>query len=478
MPYSLGIDLGTSSIKVSILDLATGKCLRSATSPASGEMEIIARNRGWAEQNPMDWLENFHRACQQINLDEIRSDIRCVGIAYQMHGMVLCDGDLNPTCNSIIWCDDRAIEKGQEIRAAVGDEYCRNNLLNAPGNFTLSKLKWVQEMSPQALSAAKYMMLAGDWLAARLTNVPATSASGLSEMIAWDFAENRLSNEIFSASNLPSELIPDLVPTFGASGQWGNIPITYRAGDQPNNALAVGACGIGDAAANAGTSGVIFAVSERAEPGLGEAFNRFLDVNGRIGSLLCINGMASSYQWLRRTVFPNLTYSEMSTMAAESPAGSKGLIFSPFGQGAERMFGNRSLSAGFYNINYQQHGPAELARSVLEGTAFALAYGVHQMVKSGIPLTRVRAGNANMFLSEIFAQTFSEVSGLPVQLVESDGSVGAAMGAAFGLGTWNSSDLQRVPQPVSTVEPGSKPDEAINAAFRHWSRSIEQQLSS
>lgn len=485
MPSYLGLDLGTSSIKAAIWNSDTGKVEATAQSPLDGELPILSPQPGWAEQSPETWWQHCVAAICALPLG-LRAQVEAIGVSYQMHGLVLVDSALASFRNAIIWCDSRAAESGAEIGLALGEVYCSRALRNSPGNFTAAKLKWVAENEPLLLSRARYAMLPGDYIALRLIGEASTTASGVSEMILWDFEKGDVAWPGLEQCGAPSSILPPLVPTFGPQGELlasvashlglkAGIPITYRAGDQPNNALALGCLDDGDVAATAGTSGVVYGVASslQIEPG---KFNTFLHVNHSAerpsyGLLLCLNGCGSLYRWLRQDMFGGrYSYEDMNALAAQAPPGSDGLLIYPFGNGAERILAGplRNPGASFVGLDFARHGAGHLCRAAQEGIAFALRYGM----ESGISASRIRAGNANLFQSPVFAQTFANLTGASVEIWDTDGASGAARGAAIGAGLFpNMADAFKGIDVVARYEP--KENERLESEFEKWKCALD-----
>ena len=448
---TMGIDIGSSFVKVAIYDLETGECRANSQAPES-EMPIISINPGWAEQSPEMWWTNTKDAIgQAINkIGTSATAIGAIGITYQMHGLVCIDKNGNALGNSIIWCDSRAVETGNQLARQLGKEYCHEHLLNFPGNFTASKLQWVMDHEPELFEKIHHVMLPGDYIGYRLTGEINTTIGGLSEGIFWDFQEDRVSEKLLRASGISEELLPNIVPTFGEQGRLmpaiaselgltSGIPISYRAGDQPNNAFSLNVLNPGEVAATAGTSGVVYGVTDRLISDPLSRINTFAHVNHtqktpRYGVLLCINGTGILNAWLRKNVANGADYSRMNEDAAKTPAGSEGLMILPFGNGAERMLQNRETGCQIIGLNFNRHGQAHLYRAGLEGLAFAFRYGIEVMKDAGLNPVAIRAGNANMFLSPLFRQTLADVCNVTIDIYSANGSIGAALGAAVGTG--------------------------------------------
>ena len=455
MIYTLGIDVGSSSVKVSLLNITNGNCAASAYYPAE-EMPITAIRSGWAEQDPQDWWENTKLALSTVlkQAQVSKEAIKGIGISYQMHGLVALDKEGNVVRPSIIWADSRAVKIGNKAFEELGADYCLNSCLNSPGNFTASKLKWVKENEPEKFESIHKIMLPGDYIAYRLTGEMQTTISGLTEGIMWNFKRNELARELFDYYGFSSDLIPTVVGTFseqaGVSvnvakelGLAPNTPVSYRAGDQPNNAFSLNVLEPGEVAANGGTSGVVYGIGNKALPDKQSRVNTFAHVNhtheqNRLGVLLCINGTGILNSWLRRNVSIGMSYPEMNDIALKAPVGTDGLLIYPFGNGAERVLGNANPGAEIKGLNFNIHNQTHVLRAAQEGIAYSFRYGVDIMRNMGIEAKIVRAGKTNMFLSPLFTQTMSNVIDAKIELYDTDGALGAARGAAIGAGLYSS----------------------------------------
>jgi xylulokinase len=487
----LGIDIGTSSVKVSVVDAETQKVIASAQYPDE-ESPIIALQPGWAEQSPELWWEQTQRAIELCHKTALYNpaDIAAIGIAYQMHGLVLVDKEQQVLRNSIIWCDSRAVETGDNAFKAIGEGHCLSHLLNSPGNFTASKLAWVKNNEPEIYERIDKFMLPGDFISMRLTGETTTSVSALSEGIFFDFLNNRLSDDVIDYFGFDKALFPAIKPVFSAHGYLlpvlaqklklkPGIPVSYKAGDQPNNALSLNVLNPGEVAATAGTSGVIYGVSDQLTYDPQSRVNTFAHVNyteqhKRLGVLLCINGVGSLYRWTKNTFGTSQSYLQLNNKAAEAPAGSEGLRILPFGNGAERMLNNKQIGAHFHNINLNIHTQAHVIRAVQEGIAFAFRYGLDIMRENGMDPTVIRAGKNNLFLSPLFTETFVNITGVPVELYKNDGSAGAALGAGIGARIFSSAKQAFEHfHPVQLVEPAAN---HLEPAYREWKTLLEKHL--
>ncbi|OUX36640.1 MAG: carbohydrate kinase [Kiritimatiellaceae bacterium TMED266] len=454
MGYCLGLDVGSSSVKASLLDASTGACVGSAFYPKS-EQQIDSPQPGFAEQDPAAWYASAKSAIRDAMAvaQAAPNEVQAIGIAYQMHGLVCVDAQQRVLRPAIIWCDSRAVPYGEAAFEALGADTCLSRLMNSPGNFTASKLAWVKEHEPEIFAKIDKIMLPGDWLAMRLTGEVTTTASGLSEGILWDFKEEEPASLLMDYFGFDAELLPQVVPTFGEQGTLcaeaandlglaAGTPISYRGGDQPNNAFSLNVLRPGEIAATAGTSGVVYGVTDRKQVDPHSRVNTFAHVNHtatetRLGVLLCINGTGILNAWTRR-LLSDVSYEQMNALAADVDAGSDGLCFLPFGNGAERVLMNRNVGAQLAGLDLNRHDRRHICRAVQEGIVFSFMYGMEIMAETGMPLSTIRAGDANMFMSDIFSASLANISGAHIELYDTDGALGAARGAGVGAGIFSS----------------------------------------
>ncbi len=491
--YSLGLDIGSSSIKVSLMDVATGACVASATNP-SPEMPIDALQSGWAEQSPEMWWKYIKMGIEQIAQKVDISKVASIGISYQMHGLVVVDKDGEPLRKAIIWCDSRAVEIGKQAYEELGEELCKESLLNSPGNFTASKLKWVKENEPEIFSKIYKIMLPGDYIAYRLSGAMSTTDTGLSEGILWDFKKNERADFVAENYGIPTDMFCEAGEAIGIQARTSaaieaelgikeGTPIAYRAGDQPNNAFSLNVMAPGEIAATGGTSGVVYGVIDEPKGDPKFRVNPFLHVNhtadaARYGVLLCINGTGIANAWVRRNFASHLSYDQMNEMAASAPVGSGGVVLLPFGNGAERVLENRYTKFALAGVDLTIHSLAHVLRATQEGIAFSFRYGIDVMRTMGLEPNIIRAGEANLFLSPLFRQTLSTLCGARIELYNTDGALGAARGGALGAGLYASREEAFASlEKVSTILPIEEDRQALEEAYQMWKEQIEKQLS-
>ncbi|MBI9036889.1 MAG: carbohydrate kinase [Bacteroidales bacterium] len=492
--YFIGYDIGSSSVKASIIEGHSGKCLATSFFPKK-EMKISSPQPGWAEQNPKDWWKNLKLATREILISSgiSTSDIKAIGISYQMHGLVLLDKNDKVLRPSIIWCDSRASKIGEDAFQKIGKEKCLSRLLNSPANFTASKLKWVKENEPNTFEKINKILLPGDYIAYKLTGEKNTTVSGLSEGMFWDFEKNEIADFLLIFYGIEKNLFPETIPTFSNQGRIckkaakelgldNDTLLCYRAGDQPNNAFSLNVLNPGEIAATAGTSGVIYGISNEVKYDPLSRINTFAHVNHsskqkRLGVLLCINGTGILYSWAKNNIGNNIfDYEEMNVLADQITVGSEELIVLPFGNGAERIIENRNIFSQIHGLNFNLHKKEHVFRAIQEGIVFSLFYGMKIMEEAGIEIKVIRAGNANMFLSKVFRETLANLSGATIELFDTEGSVGAARGAGIGYGFYkNYGEAFKSFKKINVIEPVVN-NQAYSDSYNKWLNVLEKEL--
>lgn len=491
--YLLGYDIGSSSVKASLVDAETGKTVASDFYPKT-EAEIVSVKPGWAEQRPEQWWDCLKNVTASVLAESLvtPADIKAIGISYQMHGLVLVDKNHNALRPAIIWCDSRAVPYGEKAFEAIGEEKCLSHLLNSPGNFTAAKLAWVKDNEPETFEKIYKIMLPGDYIAMRLTDRICTTESGLSEGMFWDFKENRVADFLLEYFGFSEDIIPEIVPTFSIQGRVTaavaaelglaeGTPVSYRAGDQPNNALSLNVFNPGEIASTAGTSGVVYGVNGEVSYDKLSRVNTFAHVNHtaenpRLGILACINGTGILNSWIKRTVAPEgISYAEMNDVAAQAPIGCAGVSVIPFGNGAERVLQNSEVGCSIHGVNFLTHNKSHIIRAAQEGIVFSFMYCMEIMQALGMDIRKIRAGHANMFLSPLFRNTLAGVSGATIELYNTDGSVGAAKGAGMGAGIYrDNNEAFASLEKIEVIEPVAADESAYRDAYAMWKQRLEQ----
>lgn len=489
--YLLGFDVGSSSVKASLVNAESGKCVASAFFPEQ-EAPIMAVKAGWAEQEPQMWWDNLKLALQKVMSDSgVQADeIKAIGISYQMHGLVCVDKYHQVLRPSIIWCDSRAVPYGEKAFEEIGSEKCLSHLLNSPGNFTAAKLAWVKDNEPELFDQVYKFMLPGDYIAMRMSGEINTTVSGLSEGMFWDFKNHCVADFLMDYYGFDKSLVPDIVDTFSvqskvsaaAAEELGlneGTPITYRGGDQPNNALSLNVFNPGEIASTAGTSGVVYGVLGNVNYDKLSRVNTFAHVNHsvketRLGVLLCINGTGILNAWVKRNIAAaGINYQQMNDLASGVPIGSEGVVVLPFGNGAERMLQNEEVGCSISGLNFNKHNKSHIIRAAQEGIVFSFCYGMEIMQKMGMNINKIHAGKANMFLSPVFRDTLAGVSGATIELYDTDGSVGAAKGAGIGAGIYRDHDEAFATlEKLQVIEPDDTHRKEYLHAYAEWKEQL------
>ena len=493
--YLLGYDIGSSSVKASLVNAETGKCVSTAFYPKV-EAEIISHKQGWAEQRPDQWWGHLKQSTEAILKESgiNPKDIKAIGISYQMHGLVCIDKDRNVLRPAIIWCDSRGVPYGEKAFKEIGEEQCLSHILNSPGNFTATKLAWVKEHEPELFEKIDKILLPGDYIAMRLTDRVCTTISGLSEAMLWDFKTGDVADFLLEYLGFSRDIIPEIVPTFAVQGYVTaaaaadlglaeGIPVTYRAGDQPNNALSLNVFNPGEIASTAGTSGVVYGVNGEVNYDTKSRVNTFAHVNHtpgqtRLGIMACISGTGILNSWMKRNVAPEgISYAVMNDLAAKAPIGSEGVSILPFGNGAERVLQNREIGSSIHGVNFIRHGKHHLVRAAQEGIVFSFQYGIEIMEGLGMDVKKIHAGHANMFLSPLFRETLAGISGATIELYDTDGSVGAAKGAGIGAGIYaDNNEAFATLDRIEVIEPVAADRQAYVDAYNLWKERLEMYL--
>lgn len=484
--YLLGFDVGSSSVKASLVDADSGVCVASAFFPEC-EAPIKSVKAGWAEQEPQMWWDNVRMALRKVMADAAvgGESIKAIGISYQMHGLVCVDKNRQVLRDAIIWCDSRAVPLGERAFNALTPDRCLGHLLNSPGNFTAAKLAWVRENEPRVFEKIYKVMLPGDYIAMKFSGEINTTISGLSEGMFWDFKEKSVAGFLLDYYGIPEDILASVVPTFGiqcavskeAAEELNLVegtPISYRAGDQPNNALSLNVFNPGEIASTAGTSGVVYGVLGGIDYDAKSRVNTFAHVNytpetNRLGVLLCINGTGILNAWARRTIAPELGYAEMNELARQAPIGSDGISIIPFGNGAERVLENQETGCSIHGVNFIKHQRSHLLRAAQEGIVFSFCYGMEVMQQMGMDISKIHAGRANMFLSPLFRETLATTCGATIELYETDGSVGAAKGAGMGCGIYKDhNEAFATLKQLAVVQPDEAAKVRCLEAYARW----------
>ncbi len=238
----------------------------------------------------------------------------------------------------------------------------------------------------------------------------------------------------------------------------------------------------GEIASTAGTSGVVYGINGTVDYDSLSRVNNFAHVNHtadspRIGVMTCINGTGILNSWIKNNVAPEgISYAEMNLLAEKVPVGSEGVTILPFGNGAERVLHNREVGCSLYGVNFNIHNCNHIIRAAQEGIVFSFYYGMEIMKQIGLEIKRIHAGHANMFLSPVFRATLASVSGATIDLIDTDGAMGAAKGAGMGAGIYkDNNEAFGTLKTIEVVNPAKDRTPYIEA-YEKWKNYLEKEL--
>lgn len=488
MSYVIGIDVSTTATKAVLVDrggevVATG----------SSEYGYETPRPLWSEQSPSLWWEAVVVAIGQVLAEAgvDASQVEAVGLAGQMHGLVLLDARGEVLRPAILWNDQRTGAACDRIRAVVG----RERLIEIAGNdaltgFTAPKLVWVQEHEPDVIDRAAHVLLPKDYVRYRLTGELAMDKADGSGTLLFDVAARDWSSELVSALGFDPAWFP---PTFEGTAVTGGVtheaaaatglavgtPVVAGGGDQAANAVGVGAVSPGVAALSVGTSGVVFAATDRPviEPG-GRVHAFCHAVPDRWHLMGVMLSAAGSLRWFRDALAPGVDFETLSEEAGEAGPGSDDLLFLPYLTG-ERTPHPDPLARGAFVGLTVQHDRRHLVRAVLEGVAFGLRDGLDLMTASGMPSPPQLRASGGGVRSPVWRQILADVLGAEIALVNT--AEGAAFGAGIlaGIGAGWFADADEAAEAIVRVTPVAEPgpDAARYADLHQRYRSLYPALA-
>ncbi|MFL6335582.1 MAG: xylulokinase [Pyrinomonadaceae bacterium] len=452
----LGIDVGTGGSRALVVD-ESGRVVASATV----EHEPFASPRtGWAEQDARDWWRASEAAVREVlQADGVSAEeIACVGLTGQMHGAVLLDERDEPLRPSIIWCDVRTHEQCRALTEQVGAERLIQLVSNpALEGFTLPKMLWVREREPEVWGRVRSVLLPKDYVRLRLTGEKATDVADASGTLLFDVTHRKWSDEMLELAGLDRSLLPRAfesseitgrVSAEGAkaTGLLEGTPVVAGAGDQAAGAVGMGIVRPGAVSATIGTSGVVFAATDRPA----------LDPKGRVHTfchavperwhvLGVSQGAGLSLRWFRDQFGAGADdgrdpYERLGEEADTVPPGADGVLWAPYLMGERTPHLDPHARAALVGLN-ASHRRAHVVRAILEGVAFSLRDTFTIFEEMGVPVESIRLGGGGA-RSRVWRQIQADVYGREVELVEADegAAYGAALLAGVGGGAWTSVD--------------------------------------
>jgi xylulokinase len=440
----LGIDIGTGGTRAVLVN-SQGKLVASASAEHA---PFRSEYPGWAEQDPEDWWRAAQQAIREvIAISGARVD--AVGLTGQMHGAVMLDAEGHVLRPSLIWCDTRTDEECEWLHKTIGRERLIELTANpALPNFTLTKLLWVRKHQPEIFARIAHVLCPKDYVRYRLTGTYAMDVQEASGTLLLDVAHRRWSTEVAKAAGIPEAWLPQLFESpeicahisesaAAAIGLAAGTPVAAGAGDQGAGAVGMGILEPGAVSATIGTSGVVFAATgaPTRDP-LGRLHTFCHAVPGRWHVMGVTQAAGLSLRWLRDTIAPETSYDALTAEAAKVPAGSDGLLWTPYLLGERTPHLDSQARAAFVGLT-ANHTRGHLVRAVLEGVAYSLKDTFTLFTELGIPVKGVRLGGGGArgpLWREIQANVYGYTSDILV--AEEGAAFGAALLAGVGAQGW------------------------------------------
>src|SRR6059058_112615 len=454
--HVLGIDVGTGGTRAIIID-QSGRLFSAAT---EDHRPFASPQIGWAEQQPEDWWRAtcvaVRKALTSANLTG--KDIACVGFSGQMHGAVLIDERGNVVRPALIWCDVRTEKQCRDLTRALGLQRLIQLTCNpALPNFTLTKVLWVRENEPDNWNRVRHLLLPKDYVRFRLTGERATDMADASGTLLLDVSRRRWSSEMLDAAALEESLLPAVCESpevcakvsakgTAESGLPVGTPVVAGAGDQAAGAVGMGIVSPGTVSATIGTSGVVFAVTDRpALDSRGRVHTFCHAIPGRWHVMGVTQAAGLSLRWFRDTFTINSTgavtsYDHLTAEAAKIHPGSYGLLWTPYLMGERTPHLDGSARGALVGLT-ASHTRAHVVRAILEGVAFSLRDTFTLFQEMDVPVTNIRLGGGGA-RSPLWRQIQADIYGRAVEIVEAEegAAYGAAILAGVGAGLWPSVD--------------------------------------
>jgi xylulokinase len=475
----LGIDIGTSGSRSVVID-ENGKVIASATALHE---DFASPEIGWAEQNPDDWWrackETIAKVLQTVKADEISA----ISFSGQMHGSVFLDKADKVIRPALLWCDQRTEKQCDEITAKIGKERLIELVCNpAITGFTLPKMLWLRENEPEKWARVATVLLPKDYIRLKLSGDKASDVADSSGTLLFDVQNRKWSGEMLSAFSIDEAILPKVYESIEVTGRVSEsgasetglkigTPIIAGAGDNAAGAIGMGIVEVGKVSATIGTSGVIFAVSDKPR----------LDLQGRIHTLChampgrwhntgVTLSAGLSFKWFRENFGDGNSYDELVHEAEKVPSGSEGAIWLPYLMGERTPHLDANARAAFIGIT-ASHTKAHFTRAVLEGVAFSLRDSLEIFKESGVEISSIRLGGGGA-KSKLWRQIQADIYGKSVEIIEADegAAFGAAILAGVGVGAWKSVEeaCEKTIRVAETIEPNADSQETLNRNYEAY----------
>ena len=471
--YLLGFDVGSSSVKASLVNADSGKCVATAFFPEK-EAPIMAVKAGWAEQDPQMWWDNAKLSLKKIMVEAgaTAEEIKAIGISYQMHGLVCVDKNLKALRPSIIWCDSRAVPYGEKAFKDLGADQCLSHLLNSPGNFTAAKLAWVKENEPENFKKIKKIMLPKDYLAYKLSGTFCTDYSDASGMLLLDVKNRKWSKEMCDICGITEDMLPKLFDSFEKVGELKHdlaaelglrdgVVIAAGAGDNAAAAVGTGTVGNNKCNISLGTSGTIFMSSDSFAVDSNNALHSFDHADGHFHLMGCMLSAASCNKWWMDEILKTKDYAD--EQKGIDKLGENHVFFLPYLMGERSPWNNPNARATFTGITMDTTRE-DMTQAVLEGVAFATRdmYEVAKSIGVAPKRTMICGGGAK---SPLWRRMIANILNVEVDVpsCEEGPGMGGAMLAMVACGAYKS--VEEAAAAIVKVDKTEKPDPELVAKY-------------
>ena len=475
MEYFIGIDLGTSAVKLLLVDAAGKIC-----STVSRDYPLFFPHPGWSEQNPEDWWTAVQDGLKELTAGIDVNDVAGIGCGGQMHGLVILDGNDNVIRPAILWNDGRTYKEVEYLNGVIGKQKLSDLTANiAFAGFTAPKILWVQKNEPENFKRIAKIMLPKDFINYKLTGVHACDYSDASGMLLLDVQHKCWSAEMLDICGVSEAQMPKLFESYEVIGNVTadiGLPKTCKvvggAGD--NAAAAVGTGTVGDGACNIslGTSGTVFISSDKFGVDSTNGLHAFAHADGHFHLMGCMLSAASCNKWLCDEILKTKDYPAEQKDITDDKLGANHVYFLPYLMGERSPINDTNARATFLGMTMDSTR-SDMVQAVLEGVAFAIRDSFEVAKSLGIQIERskVCGGGAK---SPLWRKIFANVLNLPLDIpqTEEGPGYGGAMLAMVGCGLYPS--VKACADALVSVRETVEPDPEIAARYEKQYQNFKQ----
>lgn len=482
--YFLGIDLGTSSVKIVLID-DQGKLIKSS----SKRYPVFYPKTTWAEQDPNDWWKAVKEGIREILGSDIRKeDIKSIGLSGQMHGLVTLDKNNNILMPAILWCDQRTQEECDFLNYEIGQEklsfYTSNKALTG---FTAPKILWVKKHRKDVYDKIAHILLPKDYIRFKLTGEYATDVSDASGTLLFDVKNRKWSSEMLDIVGLSKKVVPKCFESYEVTGeiskaaavetglQEGTL-VVGGGGDQACGAVGTGTVQSGVLSVALGTSGVVFACQDSHSIDRQNRLHSFCHANGKWHVMGVMLSAASCLKWwienITKVMSENNVYDTLLAEAEGASAVSEGLFFLPYLVGERTPYSDPDARGAFIGLNIT-HERSHLTRAILEGVSFGLRDSLEIIRDLKVPIDSIRVSGGGA-TSILWRRILANIFDCQIDLVNSTEGpgLGAAILAAVGFGAFDSVNdaTEKIIKVTDTILPDKEEVKIYNEAYKIYHR--------